>query len=173
MSIRTANSATGSGLKPAWYLVQCKPKQDARAEEHLLRQGYGCCRPTRRREQLVCGRRQTIVESLFPGYLFVHLDDDASWAPLRSTRGVSRVIGFGGQPLPVSDALIVQLEQRSAALVEPLLKAGTQVRITEGCFTALDAIFVAMDGDERVNLLLNLLNRQHKICLPLTSIAKH
>ncbi|MGV8842862.1 MAG: transcription/translation regulatory transformer protein RfaH [Pseudomonas sp.] len=173
MSTHTANSATGSGLKPAWYLVQCKPRQDERAEEHLLRQGYGCCRPTRRREQLVRGRRQTIIESLFPGYLFVHLADDASWAPLRSTRGVSRVIGFGGQPLPVPDALIVQLEQRSAALVEPLLKAGTRVRITEGCFVALDAIFVAMDGEQRVILLLNMLSRQQQISMPLTSIAKH
>jgi transcriptional antiterminator RfaH len=173
MSIRTADIASGIGLKPAWYLVQCKSRQDERAEEHLLRQGYGCCRPTRRCEKLLRGRRQAIVESLFPGYLFVHLDDDASWAPLRSTRGVSRVIGFGGQPLPVPDGLIVELQQRSAALVEPLWKAGTHVRITEGCFVALGAIFVAMDGDERVHLLLNLLNRQHQICLPLTSIAKN
>ena len=28
-----------------WYLLQCKPRQDERAEENLLRQGYHCYRP--------------------------------------------------------------------------------------------------------------------------------
>ena len=32
----------------AWYLLQCKPKQDERAEEHLQRQGYACFRSTYR-----------------------------------------------------------------------------------------------------------------------------
>ncbi|WP_332455243.1 transcription termination/antitermination NusG family protein, partial [Pseudomonas fragi] len=35
-------------------------------------------------------------ESLFPGYLFIHMPPGANWAPLRSTRGVARVVAFGG-----------------------------------------------------------------------------
>lgn len=46
------------------------------------------------------------------------------------------------------------------------------MRITEGSFAELDAIFMAMDGDVRVFLLLNLLNRQQQISVPLTSITK-
>lgn len=95
------NDALSISRDAAWYLVHRKPRQGVRAEESLLRQGYDCYRPQHRRERLVQGRRQAVVESLSPGYQFIQLANNANWAPLRSTRGVSYVIGFGGQPLSV------------------------------------------------------------------------
>lgn len=156
----------------AWYLVQCKPRQDERAEEHLVRQGFNCFRPQYQRERLIRGRRHVLVESLFPGYLFIQLAPSDNWAPLRSTRGVNRLVGFGGFPLPVSDDLIAQLRQRAETLPHPLLQAGDRVRVTGGSFAELDAIFLAMDGDERVTLLMTLLNREHRLSLPLASVRK-
>ncbi|MFZ3155515.1 transcription/translation regulatory transformer protein RfaH [Pseudomonas sp.] len=158
---------------PAWYLVHCKPRQDARAEEHLLRQGYTCYRPQHSCERIVRGRRQTVSESLFPSYLFIQLASDANWAPLRSTRGVSRIVAFGGMPLRLDNSLIAHLQQRTATIVKPALEAGDSVRITQGGFAELDAIFVAMDGEQRVLLLLNMLNRQQQISMPLTSVIKN
>lgn len=137
-----------------------------------MRQGYHCYRPERSCECIVRGRRQVKVQSLFPGYLFIALADDANWAPLRSTRGITRVVGFGGIPMKVDACLIIQLQQRAGQAPKPLLQQGDSVRITEGSFAELDAIFMAMDGDERVILLLNLLNRQQQVSVPLASIAK-
>ena len=162
-----------SGQVPAWYLVHCKPRQDERAEENLLRQGYGCYRPQHRRERIVRGCRQTVVESLFPGYLFIQLAADANWAPLRSTRGVNRIVGFGSMPLPLDNSLIAHLQQRTATTAEPVFEVGDSVRITSGGFADLDAIFMAMDGEQRVILLLNMLNRQQRISMPLVSIVKN
>lgn len=156
----------------AWYLVQCKSRQDERAQEHLMRQGYYCYRPELSCECIVRGRRQIKVQSLFPGYLFIALADDANWTPLRSTRGITRVVGFGGIPMKVDARLIIQLQQRAGQAPKPLLQQGDSVRITEGSFAELDAIFMAMDGDERVILLLNLLNRKEQVSVPLASIAK-
>ena len=173
MNVSTANTHCIAGTAPGWYLVHCKSRQDERAEIHLLRQGYACCRPQHSCERIVRGRRQLIVESLFPGYLFIQLAADASWAPLRSTRGVSRIVGFGGMPLRLDNSLIERLQERMAAPVKPALEAGDSVRITEGGFAELDAIFVAMDGEQRVLLLLNMLNRQHQISMPLLSIVKN
>lgn len=51
--------------------------------------------PQRSCERIVRGSRQAIVESLFPGYLFIALAENANWAPLRSTRGVNRLVAFG------------------------------------------------------------------------------
>ena len=97
-----------------WYLVQCKPRQDERAEENLIRQGYGCSRPTCRRERTLRGQMHYAEESLFPGYLFIHMPEGANWAPLRSTRGVARVVAFGGRPLAVGHELIMQLQSRAS-----------------------------------------------------------
>jgi transcriptional antiterminator RfaH len=69
--------------------------------------------------------------------------------------------------------LIAHLQQRTAAAVQPALEAGDSVRITQGGFAELDAIFVAMDGEQRVILLLNMLNRQQQISMPLTNIVKN
>ncbi len=173
MNIRTANTLCIEGRPPAWYLVHCKPRQDERAEENLLRQGYTCYRPQYNCEQIVRGRRQIVLESLFPGYLFIQLADDANWAPLRSTRGVIRIVGFGGIPLRLDDSLIERLQHRTTAPVKPALETGDRVRITAGSFAELDAMFMAMDGDERVILLLNMLNRQQRISVPLVSIVKN
>lgn len=154
-----------------WYLVQCKPRQDERAEDNLSRQGYECARPTCRRERIVRGRRQTNIESLFPGYLFIQMSDNASWAPLRSTRGIARVVAFGGQPLRVAGELIYQLQQRSESEVKQIFNAGDNVRILDSGLSEIDAVFMAMEGEERVILLINMLNRQQQISVPLANIV--
>src|SRR5207253_6793100 len=157
----------------AWYLVQCKASQDERAVTHLVNQGYTCFRPTHRRERVVQGRRRIVCESLFPGYLFIQLGSDDNWAPLRSTRGVSRIVSFGGKPLPVEDALIAELrEHDSGAPVEVRFACGERVRINEGPFVELEAIFLAMEGEERVVLLMKLLQREQKITMPLAGVSK-
>ncbi|MNG06767.1 Transcription antitermination protein RfaH [compost metagenome] len=78
MNVSTASTHCIEGPAAAWYLVQCKPRQDERAEENLLRQGYACYRPQHSCERIVRGRRQPIVESLFPGYLFIQLAADGN-----------------------------------------------------------------------------------------------
>lgn len=157
----------------AWYLIQCKPRQDERAEENLLRQGYTCYRPRHTRERLLRGQRQNVVESLFPGYLFIRLSSLDNWAPLRSTRGVNRVVSFGNQPLPVDQELIDCLQQRCDAVSsEQLFEAGDKVHINHGAFAELEAIFLSMDGNERVVLLMNILHREQKVRVPLSSIRK-
>ncbi|MBT8765806.1 transcription/translation regulatory transformer protein RfaH [Metapseudomonas boanensis] len=157
----------------AWYVVQCKVRQEERAEENLRRQDYVCYHPKFRRERLVKGRREIAEESLFPGYLFVHLSQEDNWGPLRSTRGVNRIVSFGNQPAVLSDGLIEQLQRREhEPCVEELLSIGERVRINEGPFADLEAIFLAMDGETRVVLLLNFLQREQKLLMPLTGVRK-
>lgn len=172
MDITTVTPQTSAvSRRGDWYLVQCKPKQDERAEENLVRQGYECSRPLCSRERLLRGKRQLVQESLFPGYLFIHMPLGANWAPLRSSRGVARVVAFGGQPLPVSQQLVEQLQARALTAVVSPFKPGDKVTVKEEGFSGLDSIFMCMDGEERVILLINLMNRQQQISLPLASIV--
>ena len=172
MDITTVTPQTSAvSRRGDWYLVQCKPKQDERAEENLVRQGYECSRPLCSRERLLRGKRQLVQESLFPGYLFIHMPLGANWAPLRSSRGVARVVAFGGQPLPVSQQLVEQLQARALNAVVSPFKPGDKVTVKDEGFAGLDSIFMCMDGEERVILLINLMNRQQQISLPLASIV--
>lgn len=156
-----------------WYLVQCKPRQDKRAEEHLVRQGYVCVRPKCIQQTLVGGRLHRDIDSLFPGYLFIQLSDECSWGPLRSTRGVGHIVGFGGKPAIVSDELVWRMQQRTEGLEIPLFIEGEAVRVVSGGFAEMDAIFKEMDGEKRVILLIGILNRRQCVSVPLTTIARH
>ena len=160
-----------------WYLLQCKPREVFRAQGHLANQGYDAFLPTLRREAIRRGRREVVVEPLFPHYLFVHLSDLAdNWAPIRSTRGVTRLVRFGELPLAVPESVITALQAREAALAEHkepesmLFAPGQLVMIHAGPLAGLEAVVAARDGDERVILLLKLLHQQQQIRVPVVQI---
>ncbi|NAT24375.1 transcription/translation regulatory transformer protein RfaH [Pseudomonas syringae] len=156
-----------------WYLIQTKPRQEARAEEHLRRQNFECFRPLRAAAKKIAAKAQA-EEALFPGYLFIRMDQvHDNWYPIRSTRGVSRIVTFGGHPVPVRDHLIEQIRQRLSTPT-PVLRftQGDQVMITTGSWCDVEAIFLTTDGTERAVILLNMLQRQQKVVLPISSLAR-
>lgn len=158
-----------------WYLVHCKSRQDARALEHLERQGFHCYAPVHSVEKLRHGSRHTFTEPLFPGYLFIRLDRvNDNWHPIRSTRGVHEIVRFNAYPLAVQDEIVEQIRTRSrgGAVQQPYLKPGDPVRVMEGAFSGLDAIFICDDGDERVVLLLNILQREQTLTFPVKAVRK-
>lgn len=154
-----------------WYLVQCKPRQDERAQCNLRNQGFVCYRPVRRVQKVRQRRRVSVVESLFPGYLFIRLDRlQDNWSSIRSTRGVSHIVSFAKEPARVPAALINQLKTSESDCIEhAAFRAGDHVRIIEGAFSELEAIYLREDGSERAILLLNLLHRQQELKVPLGS----
>ena len=156
-----------------WYLVQCKPRECFRALENLQNQAFEAFLPTLSREVLRRGKRETILEPLFPHYLFVRLSDVAdNWAPLRSTRGVARVVRFGDTPLSVPDDIVSALQEPVPTQPQALFEAGDKVQITEGALAGLEAIFAATDGDERVVLLIKLLHQQQTVRVPLSQVRR-
>jgi transcriptional antiterminator RfaH len=161
--------------EPHWYLIHCKPREDERALENLQRQGFECYRPLRTVERRREGRIHSVTEPLFSPYLFVHLDSvKDNWYPIRSTRGVIQIVNFNQHPVPVADEVIhgIRVQLASPSVRQHSLKPGERVRITEGAFSQLEAIFVANDGDERVVLLLNILRADQKVSFPLQSVCK-
>ncbi|HCJ29701.1 MAG TPA: transcription/translation regulatory transformer protein RfaH, partial [Pseudomonas sp.] len=73
----------------------------------------------------------------------------------------------------IDGEVITQLRKR-AERVEPFpsLAPGETVRIASGPFADMEAIFYAMDGSERVILLLKLLQREHRVRMPMSGVVK-
>lgn len=151
--------------EPSWYLVYSKPQQEERARIHLDRQGYEPFVPLMRVQRRKSGRFVTRIEPMFPRYLFIRVDPDEGWAPVRSTLGVTSLVRFGSQPTRVPDALVEQLRAGVddqgiiGNLVPPDLEAGQRVRIVEGLLEGYEGIIEARDGQERVRILLDLVSR--------------
>ncbi|PMR73450.1 transcription/translation regulatory transformer protein RfaH [Billgrantia endophytica] len=158
-----------------WYVIQCKGGESFRATEHLGNQGYELFLPVLEVQKKRQGRLVWVNEPLFPHYLFIRLDRVASnWRPIRSTRGVLRIVTFGDKPLPVDDALVDLLREqgtdREGATANVYFRAGETVEITEGPFKDLQAVFASHRGEERAIVLLNLLNRQQRLEIPVAQL---
>lgn len=157
----------------SWYLLQTKPRQDARAEMHLLQQDYICFRPQWRVQHVKAGKIHEVSESLFPGYLFIFLQDNQNWSSVRSTRGVKGVVRFGEYALPVPEVIVESIKNRVLGVqVRGLFEKGERVMISDGPFSGLNAIFQSVNGDERVTLLVNLIHRVCLLDVPVGLVAK-
>ena len=149
----------------SWFLVHCKPRQEKVALQNLERQGYRCYLPTLCTEKLRRGVLCVVEEPLFPRYLFLRLGEQGAargLAPVRSTKGVSRLVGFGATPVKVEDALIAFLREREAALrqtPERLFMPGDRVRLTDGAFAGIEGVYQMTDGEQRAVVLIDFLSK--------------
>ena len=155
-----------------WYCVHTKPRAEAQALEHLQRQGFECLLPRLQRTVLRNGRRQTVVEALFPRYLFLRADAEAtSLAPVRSTKGAVGLVRTAGLPATVPDDFIERLQADANAdglitLPERRLLPGERVAITDGPLAGLQGIYTQAQGEQRALVLLELLGGAQSVALP-------
>ena len=161
-----------------WHVIYTKPRREEIALNNLEEQGYDCYLPLRTLGKLRRGRRVQTTEPLFNRYLFIRLDesgDGPSWAPIRSTLGVSHLLRFGDQPARVEDGLIQHLRRHEQTLEQrgkPLYQSGDSVLIEDGPYAGLSAVYQLDDGDARACVLIQLLNRPAQLNLPLASLRR-
>lgn len=152
-----------------WYLLQCKPREEVRARENLENQGYNTFLP-----EMISSKKtkQGFKESkspLFPGYLFIKLNSTVdNWAPIRSTRGVNRLVSFGQTaaivPSEVIQNIKKQIQHQDPNKTYPFSK-GDKVTISSGPFKELQAVFECRNGQQRALVLLELMGKWQRIII--------
>ena len=155
----------------AWFVVYTKAREEQVAVENLERQGFEAYCPTvantkRRKGQLVVK-----IEPFFPRYIFLNFDlISDNWAPLRSTRGVSSIVKFGGVPQRVPASLVAALQsnENSDKLQEvkpKTRKVGDSIEIEQGPFAGYKCLFQSERGADRVTVLLNIIGKPTRTTL--------
>ncbi|PPI86001.1 transcription/translation regulatory transformer protein RfaH [Marinobacter maroccanus] len=157
-----------------WYALQHKPAQGDRALQHLQNQDIACFYPKISVEEIKGGKRSKKLEPLFPGYLFVNLEQsDPMWSKLRSTRGVLRVVGFANKPAPIRDAVIQHIKESLDSVAElGGIKPGQAVQLNEGPFEGINAIFQSYDGEARAIVLINFMQKQQMVRVPVSALKR-
>ena len=158
----SVNDLEGATL--SWYVIQCKGGESFRAAEHLTNQGYDVFHPVLTLKRKRQGKLVSVTEPLFPYYLFIRLDQVVSnWRPIRSTRGVLRLLTFGNKPIATPNALIDTLRS------QPHHQDSIHTYFSAG---DLEAIFTRCKGEERAIVLLNVLNRPQHLEVPVVGLQK-
>lgn len=160
-----------------WYAIQTKPNKEREVAKRLSDLSVEVFLPWMRTRRRIGTRFQWMLVPLFPGYLFCRLDIVVSGKVARYCPGVKDFLTFGNRIAEVGSEIIQTLKERcpdGIAEIEPLnVKPGDTVRINEGPFSGLEAIFErSLKGSERVAVLLEILGRQTRLVLPSETIAK-
>lgn len=170
-------NAVANDIRLAWFAVLTKPRNEALAVLHLRRQDFECFLPKVRHQRRTARGMQDTVEALFPRYVFLQARADGwTLGPVRSTRGVAGVVRFGLKVAHVPDTVIQHIRSRirhddCVQLDVPELRAGDNVRVTEGPFAGMRAVFHSSSGTERVRLLMEILGDRVAVVVPRTQLV--
>ena len=159
-----------------WFLLKTKTRQEKRAMENLSRQHVDCYCPEAFVEKILRGKKSQVIEILFPGYLFVNFrNPESSIQSVKNTRGVQSFVSFGGHPACVPPALIQELKEKikpsENLIISNLPKRGDELKVTAGPFKGISVVFSQPNGDERAEVLLNMMNQQVKASISYSNLV--
>lgn len=97
-----------------WLVALTEPKAEPLASHSAERRGFTAFWPRIKRTISRRGRRSAVIDSLFPGYLFLYVTD--TWREVLSLRGVRGVIMADERPIAVSDAVVDGVKSRCDGL---------------------------------------------------------
>ena len=161
-----------ASLTGPWYVVHTKPRQESRAAANLWQQGFEAYLPLLKTETLRLGKVCLRDEPLFKRYIFVRFDPLLSpWHSIRSTLGVHQLLRFGDQLASVPDGLIACLKSIDLPS-QSLYQKGDVLQVKDGPFKQLEVIYDLQDGDSRAIVLIDLLNKTHKVALDFNLLTK-
>lgn len=145
-----------------WYAIYTKPKCEDSTALQLGNAGMVTLNPKIRIRKYVRGKYTTVLEPLFPSYIFVCFDPERHGHMIRYTRGVRFIVGKQNPtavPQPVIDAIQERMEGGIITPVPEKLESGDRVFIKEGPFANFYGIFKRdVPGRERAMILLETLH---------------
>jgi transcriptional antiterminator RfaH len=154
-----------------WYLVQTHPRQEGRAESNLKSFGVETLAPRfiDRRLNFYTGEPALHAKPLFPSYIFAKFIANDLYQKVRYTRGIRRLVCFGGSPTVVDEEMIAMIRSRIgedgfASIEDDDLKPGDSVIIKDGPLRTFAGVFEReMSTADRVRILLLAVSYQAHI----------
>tara|TARA_B100001057_G_C22843591_1_gene948106 strand:- start:1144 stop:1662 length:519 start_codon:yes stop_codon:yes gene_type:complete len=164
-------------LDKKWLVAQIKPNSYDLAFRNLKRQGFATFLPkmkitTRKEKRFIY--KDVLV---FPGYMFVGVDpQDFNWTRINSTYGVSKLLSYSDKPAEISRDLIITLKNRYQKDVhssrKETLQKGDNIKFNSGPFVDLIAGIEALDGKNRIWVLLEAMGQKMKVKIQKTEKIK-
>ena len=153
-----------------WFVVYSKAHKEAVAEFQLRLKGLDVFFPRLLLPESL--RKHQRIIPLFPNYLFVRINLWEEYHYVIWSPGVKRFVSFNETPAPIDNRILEYLMQladsESIIRAQSTLKQSEEVRITGGPFDGLVGIIKEPpDAKGRVKVLLNLLQREVQVDIPM------
>ena len=123
------------------------------------------------------GKKRSVEEKLFPGYMMVLMTmDDDSWYVVRTTPGVTGFVGMGATPTPLAESEVKTL-MKFAKMETPKFEAkfsvGDSVRVNDGPFKDfLGKVDEVNEEQGKVRVLVSVFGRETPLELDFTQVVQ-
>ena len=169
-----------------WYVVHTTSGHEARVAETLRQRVetmslqdnvFELLVPTQDRIIIRGGKKTTVKEKIFPGYMLVKMImDDETWLAIRTTPGITGFVGAGKTPTPLSAIEVSNIQKfvsTPAKRFKTRFSNGEAVKITDGPFSDFLGTISEIDEEKgKVKVLVSIFGRETPVELDLLQIAK-
>lgn len=133
--------------------------------------------PTEKKIKVTGGKRQTVEEKIYPGYILVDMIvDDESWFVVRNTPRVTGFVGAGTTPVPLSEEELNALFKRMEADTAKHkidFTVGEPVIVTDGPFKDLEGRIGEIDEEKgKIKVLVSMFGRETPVELDFLQVRK-
>ncbi len=148
----------------AWFALQTRARAEKKVTTQLQGKGVETFLPVIREVHRWSDRRRLVHLPLFPGYVFVHINQSPKLRlSILSTFGVCGFVGVRGMGLPIPDKQILDVRTVVASPVPfapyPFLRSGRRVRLRGGCLDGVEGTLVSTNSDQSVVVSIELVKR--------------
>lgn len=175
-----------SDPRSSWYVVHTTSGHEVRVSEtlrqrvetmNLTDKVFELMVPTQDRVIIRQGRKATIKEKIFPGYLLVKMIlVDETWLAVRTTPGITGFVGAGKTPTPLSESEVANIQKFVSAPAKRFktrFSQGEAVKVTDGPFTDFLGTIDEIDEEKgKVKVLVSIFGRETPVELDLLQISK-
>lgn len=145
--------------------------------EHLEKKIVDILVPTQDKIEIKSGKKLTVKEKIFPGYILVKMVlDDQSWLAVRTTQGVTAFVGMGQKPTPISEAevqTIVKFTQEETPIYKQVFAVDDTVKIVDGPFAEFIGKIDSLDEEKgKVRVLVSIFGRETPVELDFLQVQK-
>lgn len=133
--------------------------------------------PTEKKVKIKGGKRQTIEEKIYPGYVLVDMIvTDDSWYIVRNTPRVTGFVGAGVVPVPLEKqevATLFKLMGEKTVKHKIDLVAGEAIQIIDGPFKDFEGKVAEVDESRgKVKVLVSMFGRETPVELDFLQVKK-
>lgn len=133
--------------------------------------------PTQEKIEIKEGKKSTVREKIFPGYILVRMIlDDATWLAVRTTPGITSFVGNANRPTPLPEeevASIRKFMEMEAPKFKTTFSVGEAVKIIDGPFSEfLGSISEIDEGRGKLKVMVSIFGRETPVELDLLQVAK-
>lgn len=146
--------------------------------EHLDNRILDVIVPTQDKIEIRGGKKATVKEKIFPGYILVKMDlDDNSWLAVRTTQGVTGFVGIGNKPTPIPaqevNTIVKFMTQGAAPTFKDVYMVDDTVKIVDGPFSEFIGKIDSVDKEHgKVRVLVSIFGRETPVELDFLQVQK-